>query len=139
MKKLLLLVALLLGLVISARAQSISQVSPILRNGNLTTTTCTGTSLAQTGCVGINMGGYKVVTVSLQGSWTGTVTFEISLDGTNFVVQNMLPNNGTQTAVTTATANGIWVTQMPITAQAFRARFSTASSGTVNVFVRGSF
>lgn len=128
-----------LGLLAPVSAQSISTIKPITATGSLTTQTCSGTSISATGCIGVNLGGYKVVGCQLTGTWTGTVTFEVSADGgNNWVTQNMLPSTGTQTAVTTATANGLWYTQQLISASQFRARFSTASSGTVVIYVRAT-
>lgn len=65
----------------------------------------------------------------LSGTWTGTVTFEASVDGQNFAALQVTPA-GSSTGTTTATANGVWV--VPNNAfQSVRARFSTATSGTV--------
>lgn len=47
------------------------------------------------------------ITVQLTGTWAGTVTFEVSVNGTNWVTAQALPSNS-GTAVTTTTANGAW-------------------------------
>lgn len=122
----------------SAAAQSISAVQPYTATASLTATTCAGASISAAGCIGVNLGGYKYVGVQLTGTWTGTVTFEVSLDGgTTWVTQNMLPSTGTQTAVTTATGNGVWYSTQLVGTQ-FRVRFSTATSPTVVATVRAT-
>lgn len=73
---------------------------------------------------------FRVVSVQLLGTWTGTVTFEVSNDGTNWVGVVLTASTATTIGATTATANGTY--SGSINANYFRARFSTASSGTVN-------
>lgn len=138
-RTLILIVSLLFAGVTTGRpsAQTVSNIKPVVATASLTTATCAGGSINSTGCIGVNLGGYQHVGVNLAGTWTGTVTFEASLDGVNFIAQNMLPSNGTQTAVTTATANGTWYSTQLVGSQ-FRARFSTATSGTVVVSVRAT-
>lgn len=50
------------------------------------------------------------VGIQLTGSWTGTITFEASVDGTTFVALPVTPIAGGAT-VTSATINGIWYVQ----------------------------
>jgi len=79
-------------------------------------------------------------TIVLTGTWTGTVTFEGTLlDMTVAANQtaaagwfslNVLPN-GSNTYVTTATANGQWIVPMALTG--LRVRASAAITGTVSV------
>jgi hypothetical protein len=72
---------------------------------------------------------WGAVGFQLAGTFTGTVTFECTVDGTNWVALQVFPSNSS-TGVTTATAVGVFV----IANNAFqgvRVRFSTASSGTV--------
>jgi hypothetical protein len=74
---------------------------------------------------------FKAGSVAFQftGTWAGVITFESTVDGTTWVATRVQPI-GSGTAVTTATANGIW--RMPIIGQvSARARFSTDTSGTV--------
>lgn len=70
----------------------------------------------------------------LTGTFTGTVTFEASVDGTTFVGLMMYPSTS-GTGALTATAVGIWAADTSGYAIA-RARFSTASSGTVVVYAK---
>ncbi len=137
-KTFLLLVLLLAALGLPASAQTISTIKPIVATASLTTNTCAGASISSTGCIGVNLGGYKYVGVQLTGSWSGTVTFEVSADGgTTWVTQNMMPSTGTQTAVTTSTGNGLWYSTQLVGSQ-FRVRFSTASTPTVVVSIRAT-
>lgn len=69
----------------------------------------------------------------LLGTWTGTVTFECCTEGNeaNPVAMSVTPAAG-GAAVTTATANGLWRTLNGSAGGVkARARFTTASSGTV--------
>lgn len=77
----------------------------------------------------------KPVTISvvLTGTWTSlTVTFEMTVDGTNWVaVEMMSVADMTDTSLsTTSTAAGAFVTKVPLSCAAFRARCSTWGSGT---------
>lgn len=55
----------------------------------------------------INVTTDTTVTVQVQGTWTGTLTFRSSLLGSVFTDTNCVPVNGS-TATTTTTSNGIW-------------------------------
>lgn len=61
------------------------------------------------------------------GTWTGTITFECTVDGATWAALSVTPSNSA-TAVTTTTANGVWGFNNNFF-QGVRARFSTASSG----------
>jgi hypothetical protein len=77
------------------------------------------------------------VSVQITGTWVGTVTFEGSVDGTNYFVINGGTFASTGVLVSTATANGQW--QFDVAGvQSFRARCSAFTSGTIVVTVRGS-
>jgi hypothetical protein len=74
-----------------------------------------------------------MLSVALTGTWTSlTVTFEGTLDGTNWFPVALVPAATQVEAglVTTATAAGAWVTRVPVSVAAFRARCSTFASGT---------
>ncbi len=71
------------------------------------------------------------VAFQLTGTFSGTVTFEGTIDGTNWVATQVFPV-GSSTGATTATAAGIW--RMNATGlKSCRARCSTYTSGTVVV------
>lgn len=81
-----------------------------------------------------------VVSVQITGTFSGTITFEATCDGTNWVAASMVPvgqQPAYATAVTSATAVGIW--SAPTNAYtAFRARCSTYSSGSPVVTLKYS-
>ena len=71
------------------------------------------------------------------GTWSGTVTFEVTVDGTNWVSYELYPTTDlAATALTaTATADGVFFGKSN-GFSGFRARLSTATSGTVNITAR---
>jgi len=72
--------------------------------------------------------------IQLSGTWSGTITFETTVDGTNWVAFNMTPSNS-GTDASTATANGAW-SKLNGGYAGLRGRFSTASSGTPTIAIR---
>lgn len=71
------------------------------------------------------------VGVQITGTWTGTVTFEGTIDGVTFVAIAATPSGGGADVTTTA-ANGAW----RINARGYkgiRCRCTAAMTGTVNV------
>lgn len=75
------------------------------------------------------------VAFQITGTWTGTITFEGTVDGATWVTISVTPSNSSTTA-TSATANGVWWIENT-GYQGFRARFSTASSGTPKITIKG--
>src|SRR5271157_3392560 len=110
---------ILLALVMGTEAWAASSI--ITTNGASCTpaTNCLVVSLPQ------DEGG---ATLTLSGTWTGTISFEATGDGgVTWVAVNVLPLNSTS-AVTSATANGTW----QVNASGFtglRMRGSAAMSG----------
>lgn len=80
--------------------------------------------------------GDGTVGLELDGTWTGTVTFEATVGGGTWVTLSGVPAGG-GAAVTTATANGTWILGSAGFKQV-RARFSTATSGTVAVALQST-
>ena len=76
------------------------------------------------------------VAVQVTGTFSATITFEASVDGTNYVAFNMTPSNS-GTDASTATAPGAF-TKSTGAYSAFRARCSTYSSGSPVVTLRYS-
>lgn len=74
------------------------------------------------------------VAVQVTGTLSATITFEATVDGTNWVAFNMLPSNSTTVASTT-TAVGAWGASTSGYA-GIRARCSAYSSGAPVVTVR---
>lgn len=84
----------------------------------------------------LDVRGLGGVGIQLTGTWTGTVTFEASIDGVTFVALNMVPSNSA-TPASTATSTGAWTANVA-GYLLVRARFSTATSGTVVVWMQGA-
>ena len=74
------------------------------------------------------------VAVQVTGTFSATITFEASVDGTNYVAFNMTPSNS-GTDASTATAAGAF-TKETGAFSAFRARCSTYSNGSPVVTIR---
>lgn len=74
------------------------------------------------------------VAFQVTGTFSGTITFEATVDGATWVVFNVTPA-ASGTDVSTATAVGAWSKQNNGYA-GFRARFSTATSGTPVITIR---
>jgi hypothetical protein len=70
------------------------------------------------------------VVVQLSGTFVGTVTFEATLNGTNYVTCEAQPIAG-GASVTTAAATGIW--RLRATGLKARVRCSAYTSGTIVV------
>ena len=101
-----------------------------MRNGDVTSF---GQMSATNDAVRLDIASFLYVAIQLTGTWTGTVTFEVSMDGTTWVAFNMTPSNS-GTDASTSTANGGF-SKTCGGYDLIRARFSTATSGTVNVFI----
>lgn len=79
--------------------------------------------------------GYAGGVIQLSGTWTGTVTFEGTENGTDWLSLIALNIAESAAAAVTATVNGSYKMQCGGLSR-IRARFSTASSGTVTVGIR---
>ena len=141
----LLLVYLLLGLAIlglftaaGAQAQPVVYVST---SGSVTTNGADCTT--STNCVIMTQAARTSNgTIVVTGTWTGTLTFEGTLldmtvaanqtAATGWFSLNVLPN-GSNSYVTTATANGQWIVPMALTG--VRARGSAAMTGSASVAI----
>ena len=100
-----------------------------------TDTLATG-SITNTQSVAVNSQGRSTVGMALTGTWTGTVVFEKSIDGTNWVSAYVaIP--GTGSVVTSATANGTFEFGSA-GYQQFRVRGSTVASGSLTVSLNSS-
>lgn len=73
--------------------------------------------------------------IQIKGTWVGTITFEGAVDGT-FASLNVKASDGT-TAVTTATANGLWLA--PIAGlTVLQARMSAYTSGRAIISIKAT-
>ncbi len=77
-------------------------------------------------------GTYAVVALQVTGTFVGTVTFECTIDGANWVPLEMKSIGASVTVATSATAPGIWVATVLGLSQV-RARVSAYTSGSVTV------
>lgn len=77
------------------------------------------------------MVGMNAVALQLSGTFTATVTFEATVNGTNWITMGMTPISGGSVA-TTGTAAGIWYSAVKGLA-AVRGRITTYTDGPVTV------
>lgn len=75
---------------------------------------------------GLSTVGMGTATIDVDGTWAGTITFEVT-NGGQWKALSMVPPNSA-TAVTTTTANGVWSGSVAGYI-AIRARWSTVTSG----------
>lgn len=76
--------------------------------------------------------GYTTAAIQVTGTFVGTVSFEASLDNTNFDALECFPINNRSLTATTATATGTW--RCNITGIAgLRGRISAYTSGSITV------
>lgn len=120
MKRLLVAALLLIGVSLSA------QPLPATASG----------SLASTASVTLGVTSYASVAFQVTGTWAGTITFEGSIDGTNYQAINVTPTNSSS-AATTTTANGVWTGSVGGLRSA-RARMSAYTSGTAVITIQAA-
>lgn len=77
---------------------------------------------------------WSYAAIQLTGTWTGTISFEITVDGVNWVAVSATPA-ASVTTVSSATGNGVWFVQMTGFA-GLRARCSAAMTGTAAVTIK---
>ncbi len=82
---------------------------------------------------GMGVAGYGTVGIRLSGSFTGTVTFEGSVDGSTFIALTVSTFGGT--TATTASGGGQWLASCA-GLTVVRCRMSAYTSGTVAVFIQ---
>jgi len=98
--------------------------------------TSTGT-ITNTQNVTLNTQGTGTTLFNITGSWTGTIVFEVSVDGTNWVSARALPRYTTATPpVTQTTANGQWSIATG-GVNSVRLRGNTVTSGTATIWLEG--
>lgn len=95
---------------------------------NAATATGNGTAMD---CTAITRGAMTALTMQVTGITTATITFEATIDGTNWVAI-LATNLANDTTATTATADGIYrITVLGLVS--VRARISAYTSGTITV------
>jgi hypothetical protein len=94
----------------------------------------TGTLTAAESVVGGNIEGADHVVFQVTGTWVGTITFEVSVNGTNYVSQACKKSSevNATTLATTRTDNGVASIQT-VGVPFFRLRMSAYTSGTATV------
>jgi hypothetical protein len=106
-----------------------SLTRPLTATGSITTNTPgAGNTVTLSGAHA-----YDAAAVQITGTWTGTVTFEGSVDGVNFVAMAATPLIGGATA-STATAVGAWRCNLAGLV-AMRVRGSAAMTGAAVVTI----
>lgn len=95
-----------------------------------------GTAAANSTGVTLAAPGNSTVLVDVRGTWVGTLTFQGTVDGTNWLSINAFPQAG-GISVTTTTGNGDWYID-PTGYLQVRAEFTAYTSGTVTVAMEGS-
>lgn len=125
------LVTALLLLVAPAIAQNTLGLTAWQVTGSLTAQT--STTCGATTCVVMPVNAIVTgVGWQITGTFSGTVTFEGSVDGVNYVATAVVPVGATRTLTTTATAAGVW--QQNVTGYSYaRVRCSAFTSGTIVV------
>lgn len=95
----------------------------------ITTTTCPGV-----GCINFPTAGQGTIGIQITGTWVGTITFQGTIDNTNYVSINVTPTTSS-TTVSTTTGNGVWTTAVAGLTQV-RVVFTAWTSGTATVIGR---
>ena len=106
--------------------------------GNLNSATCSDAiQTPQSGCIVLLFSDQGGVAIQIGSSvFSGTITFEVSVDGGTYQPLSLTPSNSTTTA-TSATSGGVWFGGVP-GAATVRARMSSYSSGTASVNIRNA-
>lgn len=93
-----------------------------------------GTLGAANEAVALGLAGFGGVAIQIQGTFSGTITFEATVQGQDFTAFRMTPV-GSTTAVTTATTTGIWAGST-VGLLVVRARMSAYTSGQATILLR---
>lgn len=83
----------------------------------------------------LDMNGFNVALFHVTGSFSATITWEATVDGTNWAAWPAINSSGA--SATTATATGLYRMDV-FAASAVRARVSAYTSGNVTVVGRGT-
>lgn len=80
----------------------------------------------------VDEGALEHVAVQVTGTFTATITWQVTVDGTNWVNAMMTPT-ATGTAAATATAAGVYLGNFP-GCKAFRANITAFTSGAITAY-----
>lgn len=136
-QKFLAALVLLLTLATSVAAQSTTP-RPGQVSGSVSVSPVTGAgSITANGQnASLTLAGYGAASIVVTGTWTGTLTFQGSVDGVTFTTITAFPLAST-TGVTTTTANGSW-TMSTGGLHSVRVLATAAWTGTAAVALRGT-
>lgn len=95
-----------------------------------------GSIVAAQDSVFLDVSGWGTAAVQIAGTFTGTISFEVSVDGYTFVACSVTPP-GSTTSVTSATAAGVWAGSVA-GMRVFRARASAWTNGAATVTVQAA-
>lgn len=87
----------------------------------------------------VDMTGVEAFTLSISGTFVGTVSFEGTIDDTNWFAVALSTFGATPAAVTSATAAGQWALFNNVALSQFRARISAYTSGNVTAQSRKDY
>lgn len=90
-------------------------------------------SLSAPGSVSLALDGFSVVGVQVTGTWTGSLSFEGTVDNTTYVSLNGFSGSGVISSITTV--NGLWFIGVA-GLQSVRVRATALSSGTAVITIR---
>lgn len=100
---------------------------------DITTTTCPGA-----GCVDLPVANQGSIGIQVTGTWVGTITFQGTVDNTNFAPVSVISSADTTGArVTTTTGNGLYQTTIAGLTKV-RVVFTSWMSGTATVTLRST-
>ncbi len=126
----------LVGLYLSLQSVHAQQSPPASQaSGVISTTTCTAS--VTTGCVTLTTSGYGSVAIQVTGTFSATLTFTASVNGSTFVALNCSTSADATVIVTGATAAGLWNCNVGGFAQV-RVKASVHSSGNVLVTIQAA-
>ena len=87
--------------------------------------------------VQLDVGELSAIGVDVRGTFVGTLSFEVSLNGVDWSALSMIPSNASQNTatVTSTTGVGMWIGSMSGLSR-FRVRFSAYTSGMAQITIR---
>lgn len=128
-----------LGQKVSASSMPVVVASDQILNTAPNAPSATGNITALNGTVTVSLAGYTSCVIDLRGTYTATITFQGTVDGTNWIALVGTPygSNNNVAAVSTSTTSGAWLVQCAGCIQV-RALCSAYTSGTSIVNIRAT-
>lgn len=112
-----------------------------LHAADITTTVCPGA-----GCVNYNVAGQGSIAIQITGTWSGTITFQSTLDNTNYVSFRVTKvSDAAGAGVTTTTSNGLYqgtvagLSQIRVVFTGFVSGTAVVNSRTINQAAKFNF